>query len=267
MKTIQKFLTIFAVVIICLGGYTIISRLSEYKVEQECMEKVIAVSQILFEENYYGEAIDETKQNKYYNFIQSERKQKYDTAKSLMAESGEDTGLKLISDAELAVSYQYVADENTPRELIIVAKLLIWSLFISFVILCAITIKYKKLIKYLISNVLIIFITLSVAMLCYIIANFNSILVLGDKIQNFIDIEYLLPFGMVYVFGLITNIKVNQGASFRMNIIYAVFALLTSMIVSIHAVNVYLVLAVIDVIYNSIKLKNKTILVEILEVK
>lgn len=245
MKKVQKFLAIFAVVIICLGSYAIINGIYDYDIYKKEFEKVILMSQVLLEENLYGEATEATKQNEYYNFIQNERKQQLEMATTIISEVGIEKGLKSIVDSNLALTYEYVVDINTPYVTLVIGKLLIWSIFISNVIFFALEAKYTNLKKYLLTNVLMIALVIATWLLAE----------LSEHAHDILSLVEVLPFVLIYMIGLITNIKVNMYYSFRMNIIYAVFAVLAGIILGGYIIEIYLGLSIIDVVYNAIKLR------------
>lgn len=237
----------------CLGIYVVIDEIINYEFFNEDYQKTITLSKILVEEAAYGEASEETKQEPYYNYLQNELEEKVMWLKENIEAGDLEKALKHALAREQIIQYNLILSSNRLNITYHVGQLLIWSLFISSVVFFALEVKYTNIKKYLLVNLLMLVIGTIACLLTNSIQYYSFGFGVGDVLPDFYDV---LPFILIYIVGLFTNIKRNMNASFRMNIIYAVFAILVGIIFDF-AIEIYLILAFIDVIYNSIKLRKK----------
>lgn len=257
MKKTQKFLSIFAVVIIVLSIIMVAKNIENYNYAKESFDKTITFSKIPIEEAQYGEVLQATRNSKYYEEIVST----INTETKLLNEIFEETGLEGVIYQHIGESYQLESegafkdiDYNTGR-------ILSMSMFIAIMIFFVTEAKSDKMKKYLLINFLMILITCAFGILITFLSP-NMVLY-----ENWYDIfiqeeNPIMSLGIIYLLALVTNIKLNMGKSLKINIIYAVFACLTGSIIYIittignWTLPIYLLLAMIDLAYNYIKIKS-----------
>jgi len=144
MKKVQKFLSIFAIVIIILSSVMIIKNIDNYNYAKQCFEETITFSRIALEENQYGEVQQETKNEKYYDEVFGVIERETNYLNWLFKE----VGLK-------GVIYEYIGDTYELRFDVAassidynLARILLMSIFIAIMIFFAMEAKYKNIGKF-----------------------------------------------------------------------------------------------------------------------
>lgn len=260
MKKVQKFLSIFAVVIIIISIIMIVKNIENYNYAKDSFYKTITFSKIALEEAQYGAVQQDTRDSKYYEEIMDKIK----TETELLNGIFEESGLEGVIYQHIGESYELeyeLADKDIDYD---IARTLLITLFITIMIFFVTEAKNDKIKKNLLANLLMILIVCIFGVLTTFL---SSRVILYENWKD-IFIQYanaILPFGIIYLLALVTNLKINMNKSLRINIIYAVFACLVGIIinfifyVSNWIIPIYLLLATIDVIYNYIKIKLRNI--------